>query len=415
LEQRKDRTFALACVAIVGCVSVVAIFAISGRGPVSTTAVPTAISSPSGAAPTTASFEASADAAADKLTSVDGQKLIAVDDTPLIAPPRPADPNALPLDNDLHWYDMEYSGWTGTKTNLPKSPADGTQGKKVFCLRMIDHPYFTAYTKGMQAVADAYRMKLTTLVANGDINVQSQQVDQAINEHADLVIITPVDATAVVPLLRKLNQAGIPVIASNLLPTSEGMPYVLTWTGPDDWGNMHQLAQEFAKKMNYQGGYCIVRHVPGTSPYFSRTYGIVTELKKIAPKMVALDMQPTGLQAEKTMQVVSDWITRYGPKLNGIVSADDSGAQIGIDEAVANAHRQDIVRVAAGNSKVGMDAVKAGDLTAVTFQPAESDGAVPMKLAADWFNGKPIDRPVYYLKKAIITKDNVAEFQPAQW
>jgi len=414
LEQRKDRTFALACVAIVACVCVVAIFALSGRGPNNavSSSSPASVSS---VVPSSASLVAEEDANAEKLTSVDGQKLLAVDDTPLVAPPRPADPNALPLDDNLHWYDMEYSGWTGTKTNLPKSPGNGTQGKKIFCLRMIDHPYFTAYTKGMQAVADTYGMKLTTLVANGDINIQSQQVDQAINEHADLVIITPVDATAVVPLLRKLNQAGIPVIASNLLPTSEGMPYVLTWTGPDDWGNMHQLAQEFAKKMNYQGGYCIVRHVPGTSPYFSRTYGMVTELKKIAPKMVALDMQPTGLQAEKTMQVVSDWITRYGSRLNGIVSADDSGAQIGIDEAVANAHREDIVRVAAGNSKVGMDAVKAGELSAITFQPAESDGAVPMKLAADWFNGKTIDRPVYYLKKTIITKDNVAQFQPAQW
>lgn len=411
VEQRKDRTFALACVAIVGCVAIVAlvvVFALSTRR----MAAP-AMSGTAGAAASVG--DAQADAAVAALKSVDGQPLIAMDDALLNPPPRPADPSVLPLEDSLHWYDQEYAGWSVVKSGLPKSPGTGTQGKKVVCLRFMDHPYLTAYTRGMQKVADAYGIQLTTLVANNDINIQSQQVDQVINERPDLVIITPVDATAVVPLLRKMSQAGIPVIASNLMPSAQGMPYVLTWTGPDDWGNTRMLARDFAKRMHYEGGYCIVRHVPGSAPFVSRTYGMMTELKNIAPKMVCLDMQPTGLEAEKTMQVVSDWITRYGPKLKGIASADDSGAQIGIDQAVNNAHRPDIVRVAAGNSKVGMDAVSSGELAAITFQPAESDGAVPMKLAADWFRGKPIDRPVYFLKKQIIDQDNVKQFQPAQW
>jgi ribose/xylose/arabinose/galactoside ABC-type transport system permease subunit/ABC-type sugar transport system substrate-binding protein len=403
--ERKDHSFALACVAIVGCVSVVAIYAMSNRN-----AAPVAAGNTNIAQTATA---AEPDIAALKAT--DGQPLLAMDDAPLNAPPRPADPSALPEDDALHWYDQEYAGWNVTKTNLPKSRGTGPRGKRVICLRFIDHPYLTAYTRGMQKVADAYSIQLKTLVANNDINIQAQQVDQAINERPDLVIITPVDATAVVPLLRKLYNAGVPVIASNLMPIDQGMPYVLTWTGPDDWGNFRALARDFAKRMNYQGGYCIVRHMPGTSPFFSRTFGMVTELKKIAPKMECLDMQPTGLEAEKTMQVVSDWVTRFGPKLKGIVSADDSGAQIGINEALKNAGREDVIRVAAGNSKVGMDAVKAGTLAAITYQSPESDGAVPMKLADDWFSGKAIERPVYYLKKQLITKDNVDSFLPAQW
>jgi len=411
VEQRTDRNFALACVAMVSCVAIVAVFGLTytrGGAPAQVAAgtVPGSVSP---------AKSAQADAAVMALKSVDGQLLIATDDSPLNAPPRPTDPASLPLDDPLHWYDQEYAGWNVVKTNMPKSPGTGPSGKKVVCLRFMDHPYLTAYTRGMQKVADAYGMQLTTLVANNDINIQSQQVDQVINERPDLVIITPVDATAVVPLLRKMNQAGIPVIASNLMPIAQGMTYVLTWTGPDDWGNTRALARDFAKRMNYEGGYCVVRHMPGSAPFFARTYGIVTELKKIAPKMVCLDMQPTGLEAEKTMQVVSDWITRFGPKLKGITSADDSGAQIGIDQAVNNAHRSDIIRVAAGNSKVGMDAVKSGNLAAITFQSAESDGAIPMKLAADWLSGKPLDRSVYYLKKQIIAKDTVGQFQPAQW
>jgi ABC-type sugar transport system substrate-binding protein len=350
------------------------------------------------------------------LKSADNQPLIIIDPSPLKAPPRPADGSKLPEEDPLHWYDMEYAGWDCKKANLPKSPADGAKGKYVMCLRHMDHPYTTAYTRGMEKVADAYGIRLKTLTAgNADVNIQSQQVDQVINERPDLAIIFPVDATAVVPMLRKLNQAGIPVIASNLIPVDQGMPYVLTWTGPDDWGQFRMLASEFAQKMNHEGGYCIVRHMPGGSPFFSRTFAVVSELKKIAPKMKCLDMQTTMLEAEKTAQVVSGWITKYGPELKGIVSADDSGAQIGINEACKNAAREDIVCVAAGNSKVGMDFIKAGSLHAVTYQSPEADGALPMKLAADWFNGKADLKPVYYLPKHIITAKDVENYLPAQW
>ena len=350
------------------------------------------------------------------LKSTDGQPLIITDDSPLNPPPRPDDPSKLPEDDPLHWYNMEYAGWRGKKVNLPKSPADGAKGKYVMCLRHMDHPYVTAYTRGMQKVADAYEIKLKLLTAgNADVNIQSQQVDQVINERPDLVIIFPVDATAVVPMLRKLNQAGIPIIASNLIPVDQGMPYVLTWTGPDDWGQFRMLAREFAKRMNNEGGYCIVRHMPGGSPFFSRTFSVVTELKKIAPKMKCLDMQTTWLKAEKTAQVVAGWITKYGSELKGIVSADDSIAQTGINEACKNAGRENIIRVAAGNSKVGMEAIKAGTLQAITYQNAEADGALPMKLAADWFNGKTDLKPVYYLPKHVITAKDVDEYLPAQW
>jgi ribose transport system substrate-binding protein len=350
------------------------------------------------------------------LKSTDGQPLIIMDDSPLNPPARPADPARLPEDDPLHWYDMEYAGWRRRKVNLPRSPADGASGKYVMCLRHMDHPYTTAYTRGMEQVAKAYGIRLKTLTAgNADVNIQSQQVDQVINERPDLVIIFPVDATAIVPMLRKLNQAAVPIIASNLIPVDQGMPYVLTWTGPDDWGQFRMLAREFARRMNREGGYCIVRHMPGGSPFFSRTFSVVTELKKIAPGMKCLDMQTTMLEAEKTAQVVSDWITRYGKELKGVVSADDSGAQIGINEACKNASREDIIRVAAGNSKVGMDFIKAGTLHGITYQSAEADGALPMKIAADWFSGKEDLKGVYYLPKHVITAKDVDQYMPAQW
>ena len=73
------------------------------------------------------------------------------------------------------------------------------------------------------------------------------------------------------------------------------------------------------------------------------------------------------------------------------------------------AGREDIVRVGAGSSHKGMLLVKQGGLQAITFQSAQADGALPMKIAADWFNGLAI-QPINYLPRAIITRENVDDF-----
>ncbi len=406
---QKDHTLIAICaIAVTGCVAIVAIFAMffladrRSVQPVMLTGAPQAVT-------------ADAPAAQDvwQLTSGDGQPLL-LPMEPKTIPPRPEDPKAFPEDDARHWYDLEYAGWNQEKIHLPTSPGDGPRGKYVILLKMADHPYNTAYSKGLKKVADAYGIRVKTMVSNSDVNIQAQQADQAINEKADLVIINPIDAQACTPLIKRLNDAGLPVIASNMLASSEALRYCLAWTGPDDWGQMRQLAHKFAELMDYQGGYCIVQHRPGGSPFFSRTYSFVTELKQIAPKMKLLAAQTTDLEAEKTMQVVSDWITRFGSELKGMVSADDSGAQIGINEAIRTSNREDILRVSAGNSKVGMDFIKEGTLHAITFQSAESDGALPLHLAAEWFSGKAIPE-VRYLPIKIITNENVDAYLPPQW
>ncbi|MDP3178784.1 MAG: hypothetical protein Q8M76_12840, partial [Spirochaetaceae bacterium] len=74
------------------------------------------------------------------LKSADNQLLLAPSKDSRAVPKRPADPNKLPETDPLHWYDMEWAGWSVTPTNLPKSPADGAIGKKVIMIVHGDHP-----------------------------------------------------------------------------------------------------------------------------------------------------------------------------------------------------------------------------------------------------------------------------------
>ncbi len=329
-------------------------------------------------------------------------------------PERPADPAALPETDKLHWWDIEYAGWKADKAPMPASPGDGPQGKRVILLKAGDHPYWTAYVRGFTVIADFYGMRIKVFNGNWNMDLQAQQADQAVNERPDMILLAPVDATGCTPLLRKIHRAGIPCIASNTTPCDEAMKYCIAWTGPDDWGQFRMLARAFADALGRQGGYAIIRHMPGSSPFFSRTFAPVTELREYAPDMKLLAMDTTNLEAEATMQMVGAWLAKFGPDLKGLILAGDDFPMTGSLEALKKAGRGDVVIVAAGNSKTGMDSVKSGETLAITYQSAEGDGALAVHAAARWFQGETLD-PVVYLPRHVITQEDVDQFMPAQW
>ncbi|OUQ18252.1 sugar ABC transporter substrate-binding protein [Lachnoclostridium sp. An138] len=331
------------------------------------------------------------------------------------APERPEDPDALPETDELHWYDFEYPYAQVEKLEQPESPADGCIGKKIILLSNGDHPYHTAYVEATQQACEIFGMEVEVMSANWDANIQTQQVDQAINEHPDLIIYKPVDQETSVTHLRKMYDAGIPVIGSNVMPSNEGFQYLLSFCGPADWDQSKLMAEYMAEQAGYEGGYCVITHNPGGSAYYARAYGVITKLAEIAPDMVCLDIQSPGTDsAENVKQVVSDWITKYGDELKVIFTSETTVQATGSIEACEAAGRSDILIGGIDNSEIALNYIQEGKLTCGTNQPPMQDGALPVLLAAKWFNGEEIDDYVF-MAPAVINADNVEDYLPAQW
>lgn len=347
------------------------------------------------------------------LELADGQPLVK-DGVIKVAPERPQDPLSLPQLDKLHWYDYEFSGFNVEKVNQPVSPKDGAIGKRIVYIVNGNHPYMTAYGIGAKKIADAYDIEFIQLSSDWDLALQNEQVDQAITMKPDMIIINPLDVKEATHQLKKINEAGIPCIVSNMTPENEGMKYCLAWTGPDDWGQFRDLARVLAEAMDKKGGIAYLTHSVGGSVYFSRMMAPITELNTYAPEIKVLDYQSPGFDKEPSKEVVKAWIESFGDGLNAIVCADDSGQILGAIEALKEAGRQDVIVVAAGNSEDGMNAVKRGEALAITYQSAQSDGALAMKTATEWFNGVDLE-PMSFLQKHIITADNVDAYMPAEW
>ena len=233
-------------------------------------------------------------------------------------------------------------------------------------------------------------MEIKVFNGNWNMDLQAQQTDQAINERPDMIVFAPGGRHRLHAAAAPIHQAGIPCITSNTIPCDEAMKYCLAWTGPGRLGPVpHAGARASPTPWARQGGYAIVRHMPGSSPFFARTFAPITELREYAPDMKLLAMDTANLEAEGDHAA--------GLRLAHQVRRRTEGARPGRRRLLHDRHaggasrrpaRDDIVIVAAGNSKTGMDSVKAGEALAITYQSAEGDGALAVHSAARWFNGE---------------------------
>jgi methyl-accepting chemotaxis protein/ABC-type sugar transport system substrate-binding protein len=351
-----------------------------------------------------------------ELRSSEGRPLILWNEEVKVIPPRPQHPEMRPQTDAGHWYDFEYAGWGVENKEIPPSNADGVRGKRIVSINPVNHPYFLAHNRGMKLIADYFGINLVCypLPTKDPAAVQRQQVDQAIQERPDLIILVAGEVEASAGLIRKVHKAGIPIIAATNLPAPEAFPWIVGYTGTDEWGSFRLLSRKLADEVGKTGGYGIIQHVPGGGPFFARTWAAVTELASYAPDMEWLEKAYTDFDRDKTKEVVKSWILAHGEKLKALICADQTTALQGAVDALQETGRTDIRIVAQGHCRISLDLVKSGQVLATTCQSAETDGALPLALALDYFNGIE-STPVKYLPNQLITRSNVETFYPPQW
>lgn len=324
-------------------------------------------------------------------------------------PVRPEDPSLFPEDDSRRWYDAEYAGWQSINRFLPKPPPGGSIGRYIIAILPSTHPYWLEYQQGLIKESSRCSIHLEVYNCEWDQEVQHQIVKRILDQKPDLVIFVPVEPFFASESLNLLKSANIPVIASNQSLDENDYASIISWTGPDDWAQNRLLARHFAQLTNGEGGYCIISHKPGTSPYLARVWGVRTELKQIAPEMECLDVRFTGFERERTYNTVLNWIDRYGNKLKGIISSDDAYPIEGVKQAIIQRNRNDLICVANGATKRGFEFVKEGILKAVTYQSPELDGMLALRTGLEWFSGIAIE-PIRYLPACVVTTKDVDFF-----
>ena len=318
-------------------------------------------------------------------------------------------------------------GGDDTETVTVEAPAGGAAGspasgggKKVKIIASVpptDHGWLGAISKNAQKAADAHSDVDFELLQAADADSQAQQVEQAIAQKPDVLVVLPQDGAALTPVAQKAEAAGIPVVNIDRLFTA---PDAATATVLGDNYQIGVLAADYmADELKCEGNVVEIQGLAGISVTEDRTKGFEEELKKRCPDggIEIVASQPGDFNPDQGLKVMEN-ILQAEKEIDGVYTHDDDMAQ-GVVQAIRNAGRDDeMFLTGVGGSQDAMEQIKQGGLYRATFlyNPNMAATAVNMARLIGLGEGLPELVPPEVPRQlivpaAVVTQDNVDEYE----
>jgi ribose transport system substrate-binding protein len=318
-------------------------------------------------------------------------------------------------------------GGGDTKTVTVQAPAaqtadteGGGTGKTVRIIASVpptDHGWLGAISKNAKAAAEQHPDVKFELLQAADADSQAQQIEQAIAQKPDALVVLPQDGEALTPVAQKAERAGIPVVNIDRLFSK---PDAATATILGDNYQIGTLAADYiGDQLKCNGNVVEIQGLAGISVTEDRSKGFKDELKKKCPnggvKLVA--SQPGDFNPDTGLKVMEN-ILNAQKKIDAVYTHDDDMAQ-GVVQAIRNAGRdKDMFLTGVGGSSDAMKQIKAGGLYRATFlyNPNMAASAVNMARLIALGQGFPELSPPEVPRQlivpaAVVTRDNVDKYE----
>ena len=318
-----------------------------------------------------------------------------------------------------------------TETVTVQSPSGGAEGegegtsaegtgetvKMIASVPPTDHGWLGAISKNAKSAAEQYDDLDFELLQAADADSQAQQVEQAIAQKPDVLVVLPQDGAALTPVAQKAEKAGIPVVNIDRLFTA---PDAATATVLGDNYQIGILAADYiADELKCEGNVVEIQGLAGISVTTDRTKGFTDELKKKCPDggIEIVASQPGDFNPDQGLKVMEN-ILQSEDQIDAVYTHDDDMAQ-GVVQAIRNAGRDDdMFLTGVGGSQDAMEQIKQGGLYRATFlyNPNMAATAVNMGRLLALGQGFPELVPPEVPRQlvvpaAVVTKENVEDYE----
>jgi len=284
----------------------------------------------------------------------------------------------------------------------------------------MQYPFNVAVARGFQAEAKSLGVKSVVLDPKGSVEKQGNAIDDLISQKADGIASVVLDSVVAKTWVDRTTEAHIPFVAVAVpvgdpaaVEKKQVYPKLTALVNEDDV-LAGQLAGELSATMLPKGRtaeIAIVEGAPGYSVVLQRTQGFKDGLAKAGAKYKIVASQPTDWTAEKGEAVCQNVLTAH-PDLDLFYTQYDDLA-LGCGRAVRSMGSKAKIVAVSGGSKLGIDAVKSGDMAGTVCTKPETMGRLAAKALYDAINNKnpPKAQSVTY-KLVTVTKANLSECPP---
>jgi ribose transport system substrate-binding protein len=298
--------------------------------------------------------------------------------------------------------------------------AEGKTIKLGYNVATLANPFFQGMTKGVVDAAAKYpNVELINTNANGDANTQSTMVIDLINQGVDALILNPINANSIVPVVDRANKKNIPVFTLDRGAACGDCQ--VNFLETDNVALGREGAQFIADKLKkrygkIQGNVVDLVGLIGTTAGDDRDRGFTEEFNKIAaenPDLKLVARQEGKFDQETSFNLMSQ-IMAANPQIDAVFNGNDDnavGALRAIRQASKNVPMDDpkhIIVVGIDGTAQALTAIRKGDMDATLSQNPLTMASQSVKYVDQFFNGDKSKIPQHeFWPHILLTKENI--------
>ena len=276
----------------------------------------------------------------------------------------------------------------------------------------FDHPVYQLMMQGAQGLADASDCKVIFADGKNDPSVQASQVDNFIAQGVDGIILTPTVSDPLIPAVKKINDAGIPLVIADRRMQTHGQP--IKWDALVSWDMVKSGTiggEQTVEAIGGKGNIVVVEGTPGAGSTIDRGNAFYEVIAK-HPEINILAKIPANFNRAKGQEVTENILQRFKPgEVDAIYYMNDEMTFGGLQAIKAAGRLHEFKIISVDGEKEAMDLLRAGEIDyEAIFHP--DDQAVAINIMCDIVHGRTPDLANQTYKGR---KMDLVEFESMPW
>ena len=272
----------------------------------------------------------------------------------------------------------------------------------------FQHQFWQAVKLGAEQAAEDFDVTVTYEGPDGEgaVDRQLDMISTILSKNPSSIAIAAIDSQATVPLLKKAQAAGIPVIAFDSGGQSD-IP--ITTASTDNLASAALAADKLAEAIGGAGKVAIVSFDQTSQTGIERRDGFVDQIGKAHPDIEIVAIEYGGGDHLKSAEITKTLLLAH-PDLKGIFGTNE-GAAIGVSIGKKEVD-SDVVIVGYDSGAAQIQAVRDGVIIGAITQNPVGIGYKSVEAAVMAINGEDvpehIDTGFFYYDSSNMDEPNIA-------
>ncbi len=273
----------------------------------------------------------------------------------------------------------------------------------------FQHQFWQAVASGAEQAAEDYDVEITFEGPETEamVDKQLEMVQAALDKKPDALCLAALDSKALIPLLERAQEEGVPVIGFDSGVDSD-IP--LATAATDNVAAAAYAADKMAELIGGEGKVAVIVHDQTSRTGIDRRDGFVNQIESEYPDIEIVDIQYGGGDHLKSTDLAKAIIQAH-PDLDGFFGANE-GSIIGVLNAVSELGKEgEIVVIGYDSGKQQMDAIRSGTEAGAITQDPIGIGYKCVEAAVKAMNGEDlpetIDTGFHWYDKDNIDSDTI--------